>query len=592
MECHYALYDIKEDVQQVSDAIAAVINVDIIIYDERFNIIAATGGVARSQFWKEAGTNVCRAAVLNGRPLIIADSGSNPVCNGCKFSPSCPQKGEIAFPLVLEGKSIGVISLTAFSEDQQRILMERSHHLLNFLEKMEGLLVSRLLANGLFKRTNYLAEQLATLMNAVHEGIIAVNESCTIIEFNAAAERILGLSRESALGQPLEKVLPHSPLLEAMRTGQPFPEEEIRQKVKGRGFVPVVCSAKPLRQLGRIVGAIATLRDISEARMYVQKVTGDLRNYTFDDIIGRSLLIKQAKERALAVAKSDSSILITGETGTGKEIFARAIHAASDRAKGPFIGINCAAIPESLLESELFGYEGGAFTGALKGGKVGKFELASGGTLFLDEIGDMPIYLQVKLLRVLEEMCIERVGGTQTIPVDVRVTAATNKDLERMMEAGEFRKDLFYRLNVIPLHIPSLRERREDIDLLCEHFVRKYSVSAQKDIKGISPEVRKMFYEYPWPGNVRELANAIEYAVNMETGPVIAKDNLPPRLFSRCEVPVSPHRLVSLQEAEKQLIKEALRICSDDYDGKLKAAQMLGIHVATLYRKMKRYGLE
>jgi len=587
------LSDIKDDAQQVSDAIAAVMNLDIIIYDHRLEIVAATGGAARSSFWSECGTNVCGTTLRAKKPLVIGNSGENELCRGCRIRDRCPQTAEITYPIALDGKAIGVISLTAFDGEQRAALLGRSKQLLAFLEKMTGLLVSKLLMNGLYRRTSYLAEQLSTFVNAVREGIVAVNEEGVVVEFNAPAEQILGLTRESAIGRPLSEILPRSPLLESVKTGRPFAEQEVRQRVAGRGHVPVMCAAEPIMQEGRVVGAIATFRDISEVRRLIHDLTDRHRSYSLNDIIGQSSALRQVKEKARRAAASDSTILMTGETGTGKELFARAIHAISRRSAGPFKAVNCAAIPEGLLESELFGYEGGAFTGARRSGKPGKFELASGGTLFLDEVGDMPLHLQAKLLRVLEERCVERIGGTTPIDVDVRVIAATNHNLEEMMAAGEFRKDLFYRLNVVPIHIPPLRERTGDIDLLCEFFVDKYARLMRKAIRGLSPEACQVLYRYSWPGNVRELENAIEYAVNMEGGPVISVANLPPRLLAGCAESAPVRTAVPrLEEAERMLIRQALTRCGNDYEGKSRAARMLGIHVATLYRKIKKYGIE
>ena len=242
-----------------------------------------------------------------------------------------------------------------------------------------------------------------------------------------------------------------------------------------------------------------------------------------------------AKKQALITARSNSTVLITGESGTGKEMFAKAIHYASPREDKPFITVNCGAIPENLLESELFGYEKGAFTGASEKGKEGKFELADGGTIFLDEIGDMPLHLQVKILHVLQNMRFDRVGGSKSIIVDVRVIAATNKDLEKLIEEGSFREDLYYRLSVIPLSIPPLRERKDDIKQLMYHFLKKYNSFMNKKIERFSPEVEEIYTNHDWPGNVRELENAVEYGANMAFGNVIGIDEVPARILKKEE---------------------------------------------------------
>ena len=320
---------------------------------------------------------------------------------------------------------------------------------------------------------------------------------------------------------------------------------------------------------------------------------------TFDDIVGVSHKINLVKKRGMQVAESDSTILITGESGCGKELLARAIHSRSNRKNGPFIALNCASIPEMLLESELFGYEKGAFTGAAQSGKIGRFELADGGTLFLDEIGDMPLHLQVKLLDAIQNRTLNRVGGLEPVPIDIRIIAATNQDLEEMMENRLFREDLYFRLNVIPLEIPPLRERREDIPPLLEKILENFIVLMGKKIEGFSPEAMQRLLEYSWPGNVRELENVVEYAVNMETEAWISPSNLPRRVLRNdtagfgggCRDASLKERTDLFQKAE---IAECLRTLGETAklrEGKRRAAEKLGISESSLYRRMRELGI-
>lgn len=319
----------------------------------------------------------------------------------------------------------------------------------------------------------------------------------------------------------------------------------------------------------------------------VEELQNNNCNLPFDDIIGSSRAIKAVKNEAMKFAKGTANILIQGESGTGKEVFARAIHTASRNSAGPFIAINCAALPENLIESELFGYEEGAFTGARKGGKLGKFELAHHGTLFLDEIGELPIHLQAKLLRTLQERKIQRVGGTKEISIDVRIISATNQNLEELSKNGQFREDLFYRLNVIPIQLPPLRERRSDIGELSDHFLRIYAKALHKDLFGFDKEVVNLLYDYSWPGNIRELQNAIEYAVNISSGTYIRVEDLPKKLAGRREDSERGLSLRPLRLIEDEYIQEAVRIYGNSLNGKMKAAQVLGISKATLYRRLK-----
>ena len=330
----------------------------------------------------------------------------------------------------------------------------------------------------------------------------------------------------------------------------------------------------------------------------------------FSDIVGESKAICEVIDFSHKIAGSDSTVLIRGESGTGKELFARAIHNHSSRKDGPFVAINCGAIPETLLESELFGYEDGAFTGAKKGGKIGKCQLANGGTLFLDEVGDIPIFLQVKFLRMLQERTIEKVGGNKDIPIDIRVIAATNRNLETMIEDGEFRSDLYYRLNVIPIFIPPLRERSEDILVISRHFMEKYSKHLRKHVHDMTPQAAKILTDYPWPGNIRELENTIECALNVESQEILTSFSIPARIktpkqeaasysaellraetetFSQAAPPAASKLRDSRRKSEIDEVLKALDKYGWDTKGKKNAAASLGIGIATLYRILKDY---
>jgi transcriptional regulator with PAS, ATPase and Fis domain len=313
--------------------------------------------------------------------------------------------------------------------------------------------------------------------------------------------------------------------------------------------------------------------------------------FTFDDIISKSSCVEQVKEIARKVSTNNSTVLIRGESGTGKELFARAIHSESPRRHAPFIAINCASIPDNLLESELFGFEGGSFTGARPQGQIGKFELANGGTLFLDEIGDLPIHLQPKLLRVLQENSFTRIGGNDMIETDVRLIAATNKSLEKMIEDGLFREDLYYRLNVIPIMLPPLRARKDDIPLLCNYLLKKYCAKLGTESKTFSSEAEKIFNAYHWPGNVREMENLIEYLVNVTRDNVITAENIPDSMHDQDfgGLIYSETDLKSRTEQfEAQVIETMLQKYGDSTEAKQQVASILGVNLTTLYRKMKK----
>lgn len=310
--------------------------------------------------------------------------------------------------------------------------------------------------------------------------------------------------------------------------------------------------------------------------------------------MGSSNNIKNVKLIAKNIAKTDSTVLLRGESGTGKELFARAIHFESERFNAPFIAVNCASIPDNLLESEFFGYEGGAFSGAKREGQMGKFELANGGTIFLDEIGDLPLHLQPKILRVLQEQSFNRIGGKEEICVDVRIIAATNRDLETMAKHGQFRQDLYYRLNVIPIYLPSLKDRGgEDIILLSEYLMDKFCKRFNLPIKQLSKEVKESFDRYSWPGNIRELENVIEYIVNTTKKNIIYNEHLPKSFKVSKEYSKSSKSLQDrLYEYERNLLISMMDEYGEDGKGKEKIAKELDINLSTLYRKLNKYNLQ
>lgn len=446
-------------------------------------------------------------------------------------------------------------------------------------------------------------EQLSIILNTAQEGIQMVDKNGIIKYVNQGYTRITGIPASQRIGTNVFEVSPDGALVEVLRTGKPCMGK--RNKAVGSN-AEVISNASPIIINGEMTGAVVVFQDITE----VLRLTEELRRSSsvidglkdeimrlnegrgkFDDIICESSKMKNIINLARKAAKEDSTILITGESGTGKEIFANAIHAESPRCGKPFIKVNCAAIPENLLESELFGYEAGAFTGAGKL-KLGKFELANGGTIFLDEIGDMSPMLQAKLLRVIQEREIERIGGTKPIKIDVRIVSATNRDLLELIKSGSFREDLYFRLNVININIPPLRERREDIPALTKVYIDYFNKKFHKNVKGVTKEAADMLYSYHWPGNVRELMNILERTILMSQGEWITGDLLRP-YFDQVKIKVSSKdAIVPLEEMETDLIKRALKEYGTSVEGKKKAAKALKISLATLYNKIKRYGIQ
>ena len=597
------LQEIQVTAQQVAEAISSVLGMDVTIFDARMFRVAGTGYHRDTIGEKIVGYSVGQQIIETGKEYIVADVRTDDACLACARRSTCMELAQLGCPITLGKETIGVISLIAFSPRQQSELIEKRDQLLDFVRRMADLLSAKVVEKNAVNRLLFLKNQLATVLNFVTEGIIAIDDAGQVININYAAEKMLGVKAGDVLGFPLSEVFPGTPIAEVLTGGEDFADREVKIWRNGRQHHYRI-NAKAMRVDGAVRGAVASFRLASLAPQ-AGLLPG--ARISFDDIIGTSDAIEKVKHEARRVAASNSTVLLTGESGTGKEIFARAIHGASDRSEKPFIAVNCAAIPEMLLESELFGYEAGSFTGARAGGKPGKFQLAHGGTLFLDEIGDMPLYLQAKILRVLQDKAVERVGAVKPVVVDVRIIAATNRNLDEMVAKGQFREDLFYRLNVFPIHLPALRERKEDIPALAGHFLSKHAAAHGKKAAGIAPAALRALLGYAWPGNIRELENAIECAVLKMSGPYIELDDLLPKFRGAASGtgPEIEREMAGTEtgggtmaagdeaaiEAEKLAIQNALAAFGSSVAGKRQAAASLGISIATLYRKLRKYGL-
>ena len=449
------------------------------------------------------------------------------------------------------------------------------------------------------------SEVLKIIIDSAYEGIVVVDKKGYITMMNAPYADFLRVNREEVIGRHVTEVIDGTRLHIVVETGK----EEIGdiQRVRGKN---IVVMRIPIFKNGQVSGAIGKImfKDPKEVGILASKITkiekelnyykdalkqASSARYSFNSIIGGSERLREAKYLAERAAQTNSNVLIRGESGTGKELFAHAIHSCSHRAPKPFVKINCAAIPSELLESELFGYEEGAFTGARRGGKIGKFESANGGSIFLDEIGDMPLAMQAKLLRVLQEKEIERVGGVRNIEVDVRIIAATHRNLEEMVAKGEFREDLYYRLNVMNIQIPSLRERPEDIPIIALHLLEKLSEQVGNYVAGISKEAMNWLTQYGWPGNVRELENVLERTIILvDYGKEIQEVHLPMYLRKAEKsrfVPQGKELKEILEEAEREAILNCLHQTGGN---RSETAKILKISRSSLYERLWKYGIE
>ena len=431
-----------------------------------------------------------------------------------------------------------------------------------------------------------------TILDSINEGVFTVDPDWRITAFNRAAERITGVRRDQAIGSACCDVFRASicekdcALRRTMDSGKPIVNATAYIINQDGQRVPIRLATALLRDAyGHIAGGVETFQDLTQVEQLQKELQA---RYTFEDIVGRSPAMQRLFAVLPQIADSSSTVLIEGPSGTGKELFARAIHNLSPRGGKPFVGVNCAALPDTLLESELFGHKAGAFTDARRD-KPGRFTLADGGTIFLDEIGDVSAAMQVRLLRVLQERVVEPLGGVKPIPVDVRVIAATNKDLTRLVRAGQFRDDLYYRIRVVHMTLPGLDQRREDIPLLVDHLVARFSRLQGKDIAGVSDQVMARLMEHNYPGNVRELENIIEQAFVLCRGGLIEMDHLPPELRSAGADLTDDEGPMSLEAIEKLFITKTLQ---RRHGNRKRTADDLGIDVSTLYRKIKTLGID
>jgi len=573
------LFQIRDFIQSYIEITCSIIEFDIYVVDNRLIRIAGT-----SQFKDFVGLSLplgsANHAVMESRELLIMDNPlENSICESCpiKTTGKCLKEHMIIYPIVEEDMILGSITIVALTDPLKIKMKQKKTDLIAFLEKLGESITGKI-------KEKESSDRLLSLLDSINEGIVLTDFEGKILQHNNVVSSML--KSKDNIKQILPKDFFENLFEDSKCTGDYECEVELKLAHQN---LRMYLSAKHINENSTTSDILIVLRHKKEISNIAYNLLADASHLdiNIDSIIGNSKLINQTKALAEQAAKYDSTVLILGESGTGKELFARSIHEMSGRKAEPFIAINCAAIPENLLESELFGYESGAFTGAKKSGKPGKFELANGGTIFLDEVGDLALHLQPKLLRVLEHGHLERIGGVESIKLDVRVIAATNKDLEEMVRHAEFREDLFYRLCVIPISIAPLRKRPEDIVILAEFFLDKYNGKLDKNIMILSEDYRKQLLFYDWPGNVRELENVIEYSVNIETTDKLTLPSLPNRVVTR----VQSDGEKNLKMTRKEYIETLVLKYGRSLKGKQQIADELGISLSTLYRDLKKYNL-
>lgn len=575
------LFSIQETVIKYAKVLSQVTGINVEVVDNKLFRIAGTG-IFENKINRDMSEEgyVYNHVIRTGERSIVYNPGKEAICLNCPTKSVCKETFEISTPIKFKDNIIGVIGMVGTDLSQKEKLENNLDVYLQFIDQIADFISAKVSELQESRHIKAVIDALNMVIDSSKQGVILINEDFEIVSINKTGKRELKLN-SNLTGKKLI----------INETGDSLNKlNEYLLKINQKEY-KVMGEIHTLKDYTEQFSKILIFQNISNVQSDMYELISTINQMDTSNIIGNSEKTMKLKNNILRVAKSTSTILITGESGTGKEMVATAIWKASDRSENKFVAINCGAIPEPLLESELFGYVKGAFTGADPNGRMGKFELANNGIIFLDEIGDMPLYLQVKLLRVLQEKKISRIGSNQIIPIDVRVIAATNKDLKNMIEENTFREDLYYRLNVIPMEIEPLRNRKEDIESLTYYFIDRYSKHFNKKFLSIDQKVMEKLKSAYWKGNVRELENVIEFMINMmgENG-ILDLDTMPTYFLKTIE-PSTNQEIKSLAQLEKEALEQALNEFGNTVQGKQLAAKALGIGIATLYRKVEKYNI-
>lgn len=585
-----SLLDIKEHVKKYASAISSLINVDVGIVDK--NMVRVTGtGLYKNIEGVYALGSVYKNSLETGKTNIIENPRQHDLCTECLDKNKCREKLEIATPIYCRDEIVGVIGLVCFSDEQKKKILSDIDSYLSFTKQ-----IAEFIGIKFYEYQENLMQKdrestLNTIIDNINKGVIISDCNDVIININNIASAKLKL-KSDVLGKTMKLMSQNDYLM----------NEEVFNMVIENEEYNVAGKIIPLKSFNKTRSNAFVFEDVKKISRNILEMTSSDNMITLENIYGTSAATQSLKENIQKIANTNSTVLITGESGTGKELVARSLHSHGNRRNKPFVVINCSAIPDTLLESELFGYVKGAFTGASQNGRMGKFELANTGVIFLDEIGDMPLYLQAKILRVIQEKKIERIGSNKSIDLDIKIIAATNVDLEKKIMEQKFRGDLYYRLNVIPIKLLPLRERKEDIIPIINSLIDKYNRLSDKYVHSIDEDVKKALINYEWPGNVRELENVMELMISMSgSNGVISSDLLPDNILHHFDTaPSSVEELIlndkseleDFEKIEKVYIEKSLKKYGDDTESKKYIADKMSIGLTTLYRKMKKYNIK
>ncbi|HDY1200216.1 TPA: sigma-54-dependent transcriptional regulator [Escherichia coli] len=580
------LMQIQPTIQRFARMLASVLQLEVEIVDENLCRVAGTGAYGKFLGRQLSGNSRLLRHVLETKTeKVVTQSRFDPLCEGCDSKENCREKAFLGTPVILQDRCVGVISLIAVTHEQQEHISDNLREFSDYVRHISTIFVSKLLEDQ--GPGDNISKIFATMIDNMDQGVLVVDADNRVQFVNQTALKTLGVVQNNIIGKPVR--------FRPLTFESNFTHGHMQHIVSWDDKSELI-----IGQLHNIQGRQLFLMAFHQSHTSFSVANAPDEPH-IEQLVGECRVMRQLKRLISRIAPSPSSVMVVGESGTGKEVVARAIHKLSGRRNKPFIAINCAAIPEQLLESELFGYVKGAFTGASANGKTGLIQAANTGTLFLDEIGDMPLMLQAKLLRAIEAREILPIGASSPIQVDIRIISATNQNLAQFIAEGKFREDLFYRLNVIPITLPPLRERQEDIELLVHYFLHLHTRRLGSVYPSIAPDVVEILRKHRWPGNLRELSNLMEYLVNVvPSGEVIDSTLLPPNLLNNGTTEQSDVTEVSeahlslddaggtaLEEMEKQMIREAL----SRHNSKKEVADELGIGIATLYRKIKKYEL-
>ncbi|EEV3400821.1 sigma-54-dependent transcriptional regulator [Escherichia coli] len=580
------LMQIQPTIQRFARMLASVLQLEVEIVDENLCRVAGTGAYGKFLGRQLSGNSRLLRHVLETKTeKVVTQSRFDPLCEGCDSKENCREKAFLGTPVILQDRCVGVISLIAVTHEQQEHISDNLREFSDYVRHISTIFVSKLLEDQ--GPGDNISKIFATMIDNMDQGVLVVDDESRVQFVNQTALKTLVVVQNNIIGKPIR--------FRPLTFESNFTHGHMQHIVSWDDKSELI-----IGQLHNIQGRQLFLMAFHQSHTSFSVANAPDEPH-IEQLVGECRVMRQLKRLISRIAPSPSSVMVVGESGTGKEVVARAIHKLSGRRNKPFIAINCAAIPEQLLESELFGYVKGAFTGASANGKTGLIQAANTGTLFLDEIGDMPLMLQAKLLRAIEAREILPIGASSPIQVDIRIISATNQNLAQFIAEGKFREDLFYRLNVIPITLPPLRERQEDIELLVHYFLHLHTRRLGSVYPGIAPDVVEILRKHRWPGNLRELSNLMEYLVNVvPSGEVIDSTLLPPNLLNNGTTEQSDVTEVTeahlslddaggtaLEEMEKQMIREAL----SRHNSKKQVADELGIGIATLYRKIKKYEL-